>query len=257
MTLPDVHLAGEAVAAYVDGALTPTAHDRAERHLQSCAECRAVIDAQREAKVLLAAALDPQMPSGLLTRLRDIPMTTDLGGSDIVYAIDGEELAWTRVSAPPGERDVRLCGQASPLPLPAPARSPGTAAPAASRWWRSGPAAVPPDAAGSRPGAASRRDAGGRDGRPRSYPSARRRRRTRRLAGALAGLAFGVIASAASTGTSGTALREQRGGPTANSPGLVIDRGSVPGGPLDASTFNVGVPSQLRSTMFNSSGHER
>ena len=243
MTLPDVHLAGEAVAAYVDGALTPTACDRAERHLRACAECRAVIDAQREAKVLLAAALDPQMPSTLLTRLRDIPMTTDLGGSDIVYAIDGEELAWTRVPAPPGGQDVRSQGQASSFPLPAPTR-------AAS-------AVVPPDAAGSRPGAGRRRDAGGRGGRPRSYPSARRRRRTRRLAGALAGLAFGVIASAASTGTSGTALPEQRGGPTANSPRLVIDRGSVPGGPLDADTVNVGVLLQRPGTVLDPSGRAR
>jgi anti-sigma factor RsiW len=253
MTLPDVHLAGEAVAAYVDGALSPTARDRAERHLHSCAECRAVIDAQREAKVLLAAALDPEMPTSLLTRLRDIPMTADLGGSDIVYAIDGEELAWTRVPASPVSPDVRFYGQVSPLPLPAPARSASAAAPASS-WPQSGPPVIPPDTAGYRPSAASRRDVGERGGRPRSYPSARRR--SRRLAGALAGLAFGMIASAASTGTSGTALPEQRGGSTANSPPLVINRGSVPG-PLNAGTLNVGVPLQRGAAVLNLSGPKR
>jgi hypothetical protein len=251
MTLPDVHLAGEAVAAYVDDALSPTAHDRAERHLYACAECRTVVDAQREAKVLLAAALDPAMPSSLLTRLRDIPMTADLGGSDIVFAIDGEELAWTRVPSPPDPRDVNLYGQASVLPLPAPAQSTGAAAPAV-RWWRFGSASIPSDPAGTHP--SSHLEVGGRGGRPRSYPSTRRR--SRRLAGAIAGLAFGVIASAASTGTSGGAPPAQRGGPSGNSPSLVIDRGS-PGGPLDAGTLNVGVPLQRRAAVLTLSGSQR
>ena len=70
MTLPDVHLADEAVAAYVDDALSVGARHRADRHLAACAECRRLVDAQREAKVLLGAAPDPVLPAGLLGRLR-------------------------------------------------------------------------------------------------------------------------------------------------------------------------------------------
>jgi hypothetical protein len=114
VTLPDVHLAGEAVAAYVDDALSPIARDRAERHLRSCTECRAVVEAQREAKVLLAASFDPELPAGLLARLRDIPMTADLGGSDIVLAIDCGQLTWARRPVRPDQRgEVRLAAGAA------------------------------------------------------------------------------------------------------------------------------------------------
>ena len=94
MTLPDVHLAEEALAAYVDGVLSPSADDRAERHLRGCAECRAAVEAQREAKTLIAAAADPELPAGLLAKLLAVPMTADLGGGDRVLAVAGDELGW-------------------------------------------------------------------------------------------------------------------------------------------------------------------
>jgi hypothetical protein len=255
VTLPDVHLAGEAVAAYVDDALSPIARDRASRHLRWCAECHAVVEAQREAKVLLAAALDPVLPSGLVARLRDIPMTTDLGGSDIVLAIDGDQFAWARMQGSPGAP-----GHAQFTGHPHAAAGNGGSPAAGStggwspgRWLRLGSAAVPPDAAGSRPHLSGRRGATERGGRPHSYPSrvsTGRRRRSRRIAGALAGLAFGVIASAASTGNAGTVVQDQHGGPSGNSPRLVVDRGSVSGGqPLEAGTITV--PSQQRSAQLS------
>ena len=80
MTLPDLHLSEDALAAYVDGILSPAADERAAKHLRSCAECRAAVDVEREAKALLGAAPDPSLPAGLMARLLDVPMTADLGG---------------------------------------------------------------------------------------------------------------------------------------------------------------------------------
>lgn len=215
MTFPDVHLADEAVAAFVDEALSPAARQRAERHVKVCLECRAIVEAQREAKVLLGAAPDPDLPAGLLARLRDIPMTADLGGSDFVLVADAQGLAWASMPAD-GSADPRLTvatgpaigpgtGPAiGPATVPEPERvdapvgvgvaagpvgSPGHAAPAAARARRPG-----------------RGSADARRARPRPYPVARPARRgRRRLAGAIAGLAFGVIASAASTTAPSTA----------------------------------------------------
>jgi len=268
VTLPDVHLAGEAVAAYVDDALSPTARDRAERHLRACAECRAVVEAQREAKFLLAAAFDPELPAGLLARLRNIPMTADLGGSDIVLAVDGEQLSWARKPAWAGPAgDVRFAADpavaTAGVPVPAMVANPVVSAVSAAggpvggrqRFGR-----VSADGAGVRPHRLGRREAAERGGRPESYPSggrSSRPRRSRRLAGALAGLAFGVIASAAS-GTGGTAMPEPRvGGPSGGSTQLVVDRGPLPGAPLDARMLRVGVPVQRRAALLGVTDSDR
>ena len=164
MTLPDLHLSEDALAAYVDRTLSPTADDRAARHLRSCAECRSAVDVEREAKALLGAAPDPSLPAGLMARLLDVPMTADLGGTDQVLAIDGDRLGWSTGSTNSDTRVVerRAAAPARPRPQVRPA---GPARPA---------------------------------GR-----SARARRTRRGLAVSLAGLAFGVIASAASAGAGG------------------------------------------------------
>jgi hypothetical protein len=268
VTLPDVHLAGEAVAAYVDDALSPTARDRAHRHLRSCAECRAVIDAQREAKVLLAASFDPELPAGLLARLRDIPMTADFDGADLgqagtVLAVDGHELGWARESS----HDVQFARHPAPVGAPMAASAVPVGLPGGTGWHRLGAVLgqVAADAAGSRPAGVSRRDAAERGGRPESYPSgpagarSARRRRNRRLAGALAGLAFGVIASAASTGAGGGSLPAQRGGvgPAVDTTRLVVDRGPASGGPLDAGTVQVGGSDQRRANLLTVVGTPR
>jgi anti-sigma factor RsiW len=163
VTLPDLHLSEDALAAYVDGILSHPADERAAKHLRSCAECREAVDAEREAKALIGASPDPQLPAGLLARLLDVPMTADIGSTDQILAIDGEKLGWTTSDAKVMERRVTTAPA-----RPRPAVRPGGAARPASR-------------------------------------SARVRRTRRGLAVSLAGLAFGVIASAASAGASSAA----------------------------------------------------
>ena len=103
--------------------------------------------------------------------------------------------------------------------------------------------------AGRRPGGGS-----ARPGRPGSYPSAlpvnRRRRRT--LAGALAGLAFGVIASAAST-TGGAAL--STGQVNGRSPAPTVEPVSV--SPLEVSTLRVSVTDRRQADLLPAAGPSR
>jgi anti-sigma factor RsiW len=172
VTLPDLHLSEDALAAYVDGILSRSADGRAAKHLRSCAECRAAVDAEREAKALLGATPDPGLPAGLLAKLLDVPMTADLGGGDRVLAIDGDRLGWSTGSTSSDTRVVerRATAPARPRPQARPA------------------------------------------GAPRPAGRSTRARRTRRgLAVGLAGLAFGVIASAASTGPTGAAATSRVG----------------------------------------------
>jgi hypothetical protein len=170
VTLPELHLAGEAIAALVDGELSRHAQGRALDHTARCPECRTAVNAQRQAKAALIAASVPALPWTLLSRLHDVPMTTDLsdqltggpGDQGGTLTVSGSELMWAPV-------DPRVATQ---------------------------PAAV----RGGLPG--SRRPQGQRAGgasRPRSYPIVRARstRLRRGLAGTLAGLAFGVVAATA------------------------------------------------------------
>lgn len=88
-----VHLAADAVVAYVDRELPALPAQRAVAHLAVCAECRAAVAAQLATKSMVGETHEP-LPSGdLLDRLRSIPMTTDLGRSELVLGVRGEELA--------------------------------------------------------------------------------------------------------------------------------------------------------------------
>lgn len=220
MTLLDVHLAEEALAAYVDGVLSPAAGERADRHLRACAECRAEVDAQREAKALIAAAPDPQLPVGLLAKLLEVPMTADLGGGDRVLAVAGDAFGWATDPAARPE-NPRLV-ERSRIPAPP---SPG----AAPSGRRSGSAARPAGASG--PGRRPRPPATVARGADRS------RRRRRGLVVSLAGLAFGVIASAGSTSASGATAPAGPG--SGSSPAQLVVGPSVP---LQAQTFPVNRP---------------
>ncbi|HEY6747897.1 MAG TPA: zf-HC2 domain-containing protein [Mycobacteriales bacterium] len=192
MTLPDLHLGEDALVAYVDGMLSPAADERAARHLRSCPECQRAIDAEREAKALLGATPDPSLPAGLMARLLDVPMTADLPSTDRVLAVDGESFGWSTGGAP--------------FPHVAERRAAAPARPRAS----TGPAG-------------STRPAG---------RSARARRTRRGLAVSLAGLAFGVIASAASTTAPGSAAPSRPGeGPGTSNTRLVVGTTT----PMDAS----------------------
>jgi Putative zinc-finger len=183
VTLPDLHLSEDALAAYVDRTLSSTADDRAARHLRSCAECRRAVDVEREAKALLGAAPDPRLPAGLMARLLDVPMTADLGGTDQVLAIDGDRLGWSTGST---NSDTRVVERRAAVPArPRPQVRPAGAARPAGR-------------------------------------SARARRTRRGLAVSLAGLAFGVIASAASAGAGAAATARVGDVPGPSSTRLVV-----------------------------------
>ncbi len=94
MTIPELHLAAEAVAAYVDGELAAVPGHRAEVHLATCPECRRAVVVQRHAKRVLHAAGEPAPSADLLAKLRGIPQTADLGTADMVFAVEGSQLVW-------------------------------------------------------------------------------------------------------------------------------------------------------------------
>jgi hypothetical protein len=81
MSIPESHLAQEAIAALVDGELPAGPAGRAARHLTGCAQCRMAVQAQREAKEALHASADVAVPGDLMSRLCAIPFTTDVPGS--------------------------------------------------------------------------------------------------------------------------------------------------------------------------------
>jgi hypothetical protein len=196
VTLPELHLAGEAIAALVDGELSRHAESRALDHTARCPECRLAVTAQRQAKAALIAATVPALSCALLSRLHDVPMTTDLskelpggpGGGTLAVSDRGEELLWAPLTAAPAVAPVRSA-------------APGPRRPRGHRRQRAS--------------------------RPSSYPTAGRAHSTRLrrgLAGTLAGLAFGVVAAAVPIGAVGTVSEP-------NNPG-VVNRGPqvVPAG---------------------------
>lgn len=70
------HLSDEAIAAFADDVLTGSARQRARRHTADCPECNHAVAVQREAVWALRAAPAPPLPTGLLDRLREVPVTT-------------------------------------------------------------------------------------------------------------------------------------------------------------------------------------
>jgi len=128
MSLPESHLAQEAIAALVDGELPAGPAGRAARHLSGCLTCRLAVEAQREAKQALHGSRDVAVPCDLLSRLRAIPFTADVpgaggGGVGTMSAGPGE----LTVTGASGSWSVDLSPQRRPE------RSDGTA-----RWLRRG-----------------------------------------------------------------------------------------------------------------------
>lgn len=127
MSIPESHLAQEAIAALVDGELTAGPASRAARHLTGCLQCRMAVEAQREAKAALHGSADVAVPGDLMSRLCAIPFTADVPGS-------GEGTGG--MSAGPGE--LTVTGSAGSwsvdlTPGPAPRRGP-----LGHRWLRRG-----------------------------------------------------------------------------------------------------------------------
>jgi anti-sigma factor RsiW len=81
VSIPESHLAQEAIAALVDGELPAGPASRAARHLSSCLQCRLAVEAQREAKEALHGSQDVTVPGDLMSRLCAIPFTTDVPGA--------------------------------------------------------------------------------------------------------------------------------------------------------------------------------
>ena len=72
------HLSDEAVAAFADGVLSGQARQRAQSHMAGCGECSDAVYGQRSASAMLRSASAPRAPSGLLDRLRELPITAEL-----------------------------------------------------------------------------------------------------------------------------------------------------------------------------------
>jgi hypothetical protein len=97
VSIPQSHLAQEAIAALVDGELPSGPAHRAAKHLLGCAQCRFAVAAQREAKEALHRSADVAVPGDLLSRLRAIPFTTDVpgGGGGGTLAAGPDQLTLT------------------------------------------------------------------------------------------------------------------------------------------------------------------
>lgn len=102
LALSELHLAAEAIVAYLDGELAPGPEQRATQHLEHCSECRAVLAVQRQAKSTLGLACAPCPDQDLLQKLRNIPVDTELpgsglpgpGGAQMTLAMQGEQMVW-------------------------------------------------------------------------------------------------------------------------------------------------------------------
>lgn len=144
------HLSDEAVAAYADDVLTGPARERARRHIADCADCRYAVAVQREAVLALRRAAAPSLPSGLLDRLRDVPMTTpvkrmpesvDADGTPMFAGFGAAALVPPTPAAPHHRRSRTLAiGAASVVVVSAVA---GIAAAAATEHHADGPPTPP------------------------------------------------------------------------------------------------------------------
>jgi hypothetical protein len=128
MSIPESHLAQEAIAALVDGELTAGPAGRAARHLSGCLQCRLAVEAQREAKEALHRSEDVAVPGDLLSRLCAIPFTADVAGPG------GSGLG--TVAAGPGELTVSGSSGAWSVDLTPERR--GRRSDSGTRWLRRG-----------------------------------------------------------------------------------------------------------------------
>jgi len=175
----DFHLALEAVVAYVDGELSPGAQARAMAHVTVCPQCSFDVAAQREAKTLLVGTGGPELPGSLLSRLQQIPFTTDLQMPG-TWVMQGANVQWSREIGPDPS------ASAPPLTQPAP------------------PDRRPLGRAQAVTGPGSRR---------KGLSATRLRRMRRGLMGAVAGLTVGVLAAsvapvAVSAGSATSQIRQ-------------------------------------------------
>ena len=114
MSIPESHLAQEAIAALVDGELPAGPAGRAARHLQGCTQCRMAVQAQREAKEALHEAAEVAVPGDLLSRLCAIPFTADVPAAPGPGGVSAGPGSLT-VDGPTGGWSVDLAPAAPPV----------------------------------------------------------------------------------------------------------------------------------------------
>lgn len=103
LTLGESHLLPDAVVAFVDGELSPDAHERAAGHLTSCRDCAAEVDAQRSARAAVHSGPVPSIPAGLLASLESIPDSATLSTTpdNLAVSEDGQLVAVQRPQSTP------------------------------------------------------------------------------------------------------------------------------------------------------------
>jgi hypothetical protein len=127
VSIPESHLAQEAIAALVDGELSGGAAGRAARHLGGCLQCRMAVAAQREAKAALQHDDDVAVPGALLSRLKAIPFTADVPSGGGLGGLSA------------GADGLTLSGPGGSWAIPmAPAAPPARPADSGGRWRRRG-----------------------------------------------------------------------------------------------------------------------
>jgi anti-sigma factor RsiW len=96
--LPEQHLLPDAIVAFVDGELSPSAHARVTAHMQACPGCATEIAAQRQARAVVRSADTPSLPLGLLAALQAIPQNTELPAlpDELAMTADGQLVAIQR-----------------------------------------------------------------------------------------------------------------------------------------------------------------
>lgn len=116
MSIPESHLAQEAIAALVDGELSGGAAGRASRHLAGCTQCRMAVAAQREAKAALQAPEDVAVPGDLMSRLCAIPFTAEMpAGSRLSGTLAAGRDGLTSTAAD-GAWSIPLAPEPAPAP---------------------------------------------------------------------------------------------------------------------------------------------
>lgn len=85
------HLSTEALAAFVDNELAPSATLRATHHLALCPRCAAEVAAQRQARAALRDADPITAPSTLLGMLSRIPLAPPIPPDDLIGSRDQDD----------------------------------------------------------------------------------------------------------------------------------------------------------------------
>jgi anti-sigma factor RsiW len=100
------HLALDAIVAYVDEELSPSARRRALEHLSRCPECAAEVVAQTQARLALRRSTAPSLPSSLLSALRAIPDQAELPEppAGLAVSADGQLVSVLREPGEPRRR---------------------------------------------------------------------------------------------------------------------------------------------------------